>query len=147
MRLLSSSRIAAALILPALGGYAIVQERTTLRVADQKGGTCSQLRAANAPQSLPYNTKWVEFPVATLLAEALNAGAMDAEIIDGAPLLFTLANSMPVKVITVDKSNPTGTAMLVSPNSTLKSGVDSKGKRIATGKGSTGHFVVLKALE
>ncbi|WP_267987069.1 ABC transporter substrate-binding protein, partial [Acinetobacter pittii] len=40
-----------------------------------------------------------------------------------------------------------GTAVLVSPGSTLKSGADLKGKRIATGKGSIGHFVALKALE
>ncbi len=37
--------------------------------------------------------------------------------------------------------------MLVSPGSTLKSGADLKGKRIAIGKGSIGHFVALKALE
>ncbi|VTM56812.1 nitrate/sulfonate/bicarbonate ABC transporter periplasmic protein [Klebsiella pneumoniae] len=47
----------------------------------------------------------------------------------------------------MDKSNPAGTAVLVSPGSTLKSGADLKGKRIATGKGSIGHFVALKALE
>ncbi|KAA8875301.1 aliphatic sulfonate ABC transporter substrate-binding protein [Klebsiella pneumoniae] len=81
------------------------------------------------------------------LAEALNAGAVDAGIIGDAPLLFALANGAPVKAIAVDKSNPAGTAVLVSPGSTLKSGADLKGKRIATGKGSIGHFVALKALE
>ena len=72
---------------------------------------------------------------------------MDAGIIGDAPLLFALANGAPVKAIAVDKSNPAGTAVLVSPGSTLKSGADLKGKRIATGKGSIGHFVALKALE
>jgi sulfonate transport system substrate-binding protein len=37
--------------------------------------------------------------------------------------------------------------VLVSPGSALKSAADLKGKRIATGKGSIGHFVALKALE
>lgn len=78
---------------------------------------------------------------------SLNAGAVDAGIIGDAPLLFALANGAPVKAIAVDKSNPAGTAVLVSPGSTLKSGADLKGKRIATGKGSIGHFVALKALE
>jgi sulfonate transport system substrate-binding protein len=94
-----------------------------------------------------YEIKWAEFPAAAPLAEALNAGAVDAGIIGDAPLLFALANGAPVKAIAVDKSNPAGTAVLVPPGSSLKSAADLKGKRIATGKGSIGHFVALKALQ
>ncbi len=115
MRLSFSGRVAAALMLLALGGYATAQERLTLRIADQKGGMRSQLEAANALQNLPYDIKWAEFPAAAPLAEALNAGAVDAGIIGDAPLLFALANGAPVKAIAVDKSNPAGTAVLVSP--------------------------------
>ncbi len=75
----------------------------------------SQLEAANALQNLPYDIKWAEFPAAAPLAEALNAGAVDAGIIGDAPLLFAPANGAPVKAIAVDKSNPAGTAVLVSP--------------------------------
>lgn len=114
MRLSFSGRVAAALMLLALGGYATAQERLTLRIADQKGGMRSQLEAANALQNLPYDIKWAEFPAAAPLAEALNAGAVDAGIIGDAPLLFALANGAPVKAIAVDKSNPAGTAVLVS---------------------------------
>lgn len=78
MRLSFSGRLAAALMLLALGGYATAQERLTLRIADQKGGMRSQLEAANALQNLPYDIKWAEFPAAAPLAEALNAGAVDA---------------------------------------------------------------------
>ena len=81
MRLSFSGRVAAALMLLALGGYATAQERLTLRIADQKGGMRSQLEAANALQNLPYDIKWAEFPAAAPLAEALNAGAVDAGII------------------------------------------------------------------
>lgn len=88
-----------------------------------------------------------EFPAAAPLAEALNAGAVDAGIIGDAPLLFALANGAPVKAIAVDKSNPAGTAVLVPPGSSLKRAADLKGKRIATGKGSIGHYVALKALQ
>lgn len=126
MRLSFSGRVAAALMLLALGGYATAQERLTLRIADQKGGMRSQLEAANALQNLPYDIKWAEFPAAAPLAEALNAGAVDAGIIGDAPLLFATANGAPVKAIAVDKSNPAGTAVLVSPGSTLKSGADLK---------------------
>ncbi len=64
MRLSFSGRVAAALMLLALGGYATAQERLTLRIADQKGGMRSQLEAANALQNLTYDIKWAEFPAA-----------------------------------------------------------------------------------
>ncbi|SQC84940.1 nitrate/sulfonate/bicarbonate ABC transporter periplasmic protein [Klebsiella pneumoniae] len=108
MRLSFSGRLAAAPMLLALGGYATAQERLTLRIADQKGGMRSQLEAANALQNLPYDIKWAEFPAAAPLAEALNAGAVDAGIIGDAPLLFALANGAPVKAIAVDKKQPGG---------------------------------------
>ncbi len=108
MRLSFSGRLAAALMLLALGGYATAQERLTLRIADQKGGMRSQLEAANALQNLPYDIKWAEFPAAAPLAEALNAGAVDAGIIGDAPLLFALANGAPVKAIAVDKATRRG---------------------------------------
>ncbi|WP_442801657.1 ABC transporter substrate-binding protein [Serratia rubidaea] len=137
-----------AVLLLALAGQALAADtRVTLRIADQKGGMRSQLEAANALSNLPYAIKWAEFPAAAPLAEALNAGAVDAGIIGDAPLLFALAQGAPVKAVAVDKSNPAGTAVLVGENSPLKSGRDLKGKRIATGKGSIGHFVALKALQ
>ena len=141
------ARLVAALMLLALGGVAAAQDRVTLRIADQKGGMRSQLEAANALQNLNYDIRWAEFPAAAPLAEALNAGAVDAGIIGDAPLLFALANGAPVKAIAVDKNNPAGTAVLVSPDSPLHSAADLKGKRIATGKGSIGHFVALRALQ
>ena len=81
MRKLHFTRVAGALMLLALSGYAAAQERITLRIVDQKGGMRSQLEAANALQDLPYEIKWAEFPAAAPLAEALNAGAVDAGII------------------------------------------------------------------
>ena len=144
MRKLHFTRVAGALMLLALSGYTAAQEQITLRIADQKGGMRSQLEAANALLDLSYEIKCAEYPSAAPLAEALNAGAVD---IGDAPLLFALANGAPGKAIAVDKSNPAGTAVLVSPDSALKSAADLKGKRIATGKGSIGHFVALKALE
>lgn len=126
MRRLNVTGLAGVVMLLALSGYAAAQERITLRIADQKGGMRSQLEAANALQDLPYEIKWAEFPAAAPLAEALNAGAVDAGIIGDAPLLFALANGAPVKAIAVDKSNPAGTAVLVSPGSALKSAADLK---------------------
>lgn len=88
----------------------------------------------------------VRIPRRRPLAEALNAGAVDAGIIGDAPLLFALAAGARLKAIAVDKSDPYGTAVLVRGDSPLRSANDLKGQRIATGRGSIGHFVALKAL-
>jgi len=136
--------LAAALLLV---GQASATERLTLRIGDQKGNMRAQLEAADALRDLPYDIHWAEFPAAAPLAEALNAGAIDAGIIGDAPLLFVLASGAPVKAIAVDKSDPYGTALLVRPDAPLHSAADLKGKRIATGRGSIGHHLALKALE
>lgn len=94
----------------------------------------SQLEAANALQNLPYDIKWAEFPAAAPLAEALNAGAVDAGIIGDAPLLFALANGAPVKAIAVDKATRRGPRCWF-PRQRDKNRRRVKGKRIATGKG------------
>ena len=130
-----------------LASQAGAAERLTLRIGDQKGNMRAQLEAADALRDLPYDIHWAEFPAAAPLAEALNAGAIDAGIIGDAPLLFVLASGAPVKAIAVDKSDPYGTALLVLPEAPLHSVTDLKGKRIATGRGSIGHHLALKALD
>jgi sulfonate transport system substrate-binding protein len=129
-----------------LAGQAMAAERLELRIGDQKGNMRAQLEAADALRDLPYDIRWSEFPAAAPLAEALNAGAIDAGIIGDAPLLFALAAGARVKAIAVDKSDAYGTAVLVNADSAFKSAADLKGKRIATGRGSIGHYVALKAL-
>ena len=130
-----------------LATQAFASDRLTLRIGDQKGNMRAQLEAADALRDLPYDIRWAEFPAAAPLAEALNAGAIDAGIIGDAPLLFVLASGAPVKAIAVDKSDPYGTALLVRPDAALHSAADLKGKRIATGRGSIGHHLALKALD
>ncbi|HKM96673.1 MAG TPA: ABC transporter substrate-binding protein [Buttiauxella sp.] len=129
----------------ALWGNA-VQAEVTLRIGDQKGGMRSQLDAAGKLEDLPYKIEWSEFPAAAPLAEALNAGAIDVGIIGDAPLLFAVAAGAQAKAIAVSKADAYGTALLVRPDSPVKSAADLKGKSIATNRGSIGHFVALKAL-
>lgn len=121
-------------------------DSVTLRVADQKGNMRAQLEAAGKLDNLPYKIEWSEFPAAAPLAEALNAQAVDVGIIGDAPLLFAEAAGAQVKAIAVDKSDAYGTALLVRPDSPIKTAADLKGKSIATNRGSIGHFAALKAL-
>ena len=71
------------LLLCLLVGQACADERVTLRLADQKGNMRAQLEAAGALDNLTYDIRWFEFPPPPL-AEALNAGVVDAGIIGDA---------------------------------------------------------------
>ncbi|MGC3815413.1 aliphatic sulfonates ABC transporter substrate-binding protein, partial [Pseudomonas aeruginosa] len=77
----------------------------------------AQVEAAGALDDLSYDIRWFEFPAAPPLAEALNAGAVDARIIGDAPLLFAQAAGARLKAIAVDKSDPYGTAVQVRGDS------------------------------
>ena len=133
-----------ALALPSIGIRA--QSRPVLRAGDQKGGLRALLEAAGALQGLGYDIQWSEFPAAAPLAEALNAEAVDLGPIGDAPLIFALAAGTRVKAIGANRSDAYGTAVLVRPDSPLKTAADLKGKSVATNRGSIGHYVTLKAI-
>lgn len=142
--LAGGSVLAAGLALPALGAHA--QSRPVFKAGDQKGGLRALLEAAGALDGLGYDIQWSEFPAAAPLAEALNAGAVDSGPIGDAPLIFALAAGTRVKAIGANRSDAYGTAVLVRPDSPLRSAADLKGRSVATNRGSIGHFVTLKAI-
>jgi sulfonate transport system substrate-binding protein len=51
-----------------------------------------------------------------------------------------------VKAIGANRSDSYGTAVLVRPDSPLKTAADLKGRSVATNRGSIGHYVTLKAI-
>ena len=130
-----------------VGSGVVHAQAQVLKAGDQKGGLRALLEAANELQGLSYEIQWTEFPAAAPLAEALNAEAVDFGPIGDAPLIFALASGARVKAFAVNRSDPYGTAVLVRPDSPLKTAADLRGKRIATNRGSIGHYVALKALE
>ena len=130
----------------ALPGMVSAQGRPVLKAGDQKGGLRALLEAAGGLEGLGYDIQWSEFPAAAPLAEALNAAAVDSGPIGDAPLIFALAAGTRVKAIGANRSDSYGTAVLVRPDSTLKTAADLKGKSVATNRGSIGHYVTLKAI-
>lgn len=118
-----------------------------LRIADQKGGLKAQLEAAGELKNLPYEIKWSEFAAAAPLLESLNAGAVDVGYAGDAPLIFALAAGAPLKAIGVNQADPYGTAIIANAGTALTDAASLKGKRIATARGSIGHYMALAALE
>jgi sulfonate transport system substrate-binding protein len=119
----------------------------TLRVGDQKGGNQSLLSAAGELSGLPYQIEWSEFPAAAPLLEALNAGAIDVGYVGNAPFFFAYATGVPARIISVVRQNSDGLAIVVPAKSPIQKVRDLKGRRIGTGRGSIGHYLVLATLE
>jgi sulfonate transport system substrate-binding protein len=131
---------------PAFGIARAGHAETTLRVGDQRGNMRSVLEAADALSGVPYQITWTELPAAAPLIEALNAEAIELGVVGDAPFTFGFAAGVPMRVIATRRSTQEGLAIVVPDKSPAHSLADLRGKRIATGRGSVGHFLVLAAL-
>ena len=138
--------LVAALLLIGAASTAAAQQ-TVLRVGDQKGNSQAVMEAAGVLKDVPYRIEWREFPAAAPLLEALGAGALDTGLVGDAPFTFAAAANVPVKAIATIRQTQEGLAVLVPKESPIRSFDDLKGKKIATGRGSIGHQLVIAALE
>jgi sulfonate transport system substrate-binding protein len=130
-----------------LGAISSVRAQTTLRVGDQKGNSQAVMEAAGVLKDVPYKIEWKEFPAAAPLLEALGAGAIDTGLVGDAPFTFAAAANAPVKAIGAIRQSQEGLAILVPRDSKIQSFEDLRNKKIATGRGSIGHQLILAALE
>jgi sulfonate transport system substrate-binding protein len=130
-----------------LSVIASASAQTTLRVGDQKGNSQAVMEAAGVLKDVPYKIEWKEFPAAAPLLEALGAGAIETGLVGDAPFTFAAAANVPVKAIGAIRQSREGLAILVPRESKIQGFEDLRGKKIATGRGSIGHQLILAALE
>jgi sulfonate transport system substrate-binding protein len=130
-----------------LGSAVLAHAQTTLRIGDQKGNSQAVMEAAGVLKDVPYKIEWKEFPAAAPLLEALGAGAIETGLVGDAPFTFAAAANVPVKAIAAVRQSRDGLAVLVPEQSPIKSFDDLRCKKIATGRGSIGHQLILAALE
>ena len=142
-RKLLAQGLAAATVaaLPVFSLPARAQGRPVLKAGDQKGGLRALLEAANGLEGLGYDIQWSEFPAAAPLAEALNAAAVDSGPIGDAPLIFALAAGTRVKAIGANRSDSYGTAVLVRPDSTLKTAAALSASASGAAAGNSDHWM------
>jgi sulfonate transport system substrate-binding protein len=130
-----------------LSAMASANAQAVLRVGDQKGNSQAVMQAAGVLKDVPYRIAWKEFPAAAPLLEALGAGAIDTGLVGDAPFTFAAAANVPVKAIGTIRQSNEGLAILVPRDSKIHRFEDLKGKKIATGRGSIGHQLILAVLE
>lgn len=139
--------LAAAALAAPLAAPRILRAQAPLRVGDQRGNARAVMEAAGVLKEIEGRIAWSEFPAAAPLVEALNADAIDTGLVGDAPFTFGAAAGVPAKAIAATRQRQDGLAILVPKDSPARSFADLRGKRIATGRGSIGHQLVLAALE
>ncbi len=90
---------------------------------------------------------WIEFPAGPQLLEALAAGSLEFGMTGDSPPVFAQAAGKDLLYVGVEPPKPDSSAIIVPPESPLRGLRDLKGRRIALQKGSSAHFLVVRAVE
>jgi sulfonate transport system substrate-binding protein len=122
-----------------------------IRIGTQKGGFFPAVRQRrtleNAFQPQGIEVKWIDFQFGPPLLEAINVGSVDFGYVGDTPPIFAQAASARIRYVAAVKQEGSSEAIIVPKESPIKSLADLKGKRIAFGKGSSAHNLLVAALE
>jgi sulfonate transport system substrate-binding protein len=139
----------------ASGGAAVAQsgkpaESRTLRIAFQKGSvSLAVLKQRGALEArLPgVAITWLEFPAGPQLLEALALDSADFGAVGDSPPVFAQAAGKDLVYVGAEPPKPDSSAILVRQGSPITKLADLKGKRIAFQRGSSAHYLTVRALE
>jgi sulfonate transport system substrate-binding protein len=146
LALVGSAAGAAAL----LGSAAVRAQTAELRIGYQKSSVnLMVVRERKLLESrLPATPlKWVEFPAGPQILEALAVGSLDFGFTGDTPPVFAQAAGKDIWYVGLEPPKPASSAILVPRNSPIRTLVDLKGKRIGFQKGSSSHYLVVRAIE
>ncbi|MBO3748487.1 ABC transporter substrate-binding protein [Streptosporangiaceae bacterium NEAU-GS5] len=150
MRKITSLAVAALLAVAACGTGTTASggnDKVTLRIGDQKGtGLRALLEASGQLKDVPYAVTWAQFTSGPPILEAINAGSVDVGAVGNAPPVFAAAADSKITIIGVAEKGLGGQAIVVPPDSAIKSPADLKGKKVAVAKGSSANFQLLSVL-
>ncbi len=130
-------------------GAASADQAGILHVGSQRGGTKAVMLASHALDGAPYKIEWSEFAAAQPLLEAIGGGAVDLGLAGDAPFMFAYQSGSPVRAVSaqyVTERLAGALAIVVPEGSKAHTIADLKGARIATTRGSIGHYLIIRAL-
>ncbi len=145
--------LAGATALPtSLSSAALAEELPSkLRIGWQKTGALLIVKARKLIEKRlepkGVTVEWVEFPFGPPLLEALQAGAIDYGYTGDAPPIFAQAARADFLYAAAIPARGEGQAILVAPDSPLKSVADLRGRKVAVAKGSSAHNLLVAATE
>jgi len=127
------------------------EKPTEIRIGTQKGGFFPAVRqrrtVEEAFKPLGIEVRWIDFQFGPPLLEAINVGSVDFGFVGDSPPIFAQASGARVRYVAAVKSDGNTQAIIVPKDSPIRTLADLKGKRIAFGKGSSAHNLLVAALE
>ncbi|MBI5262086.1 MAG: aliphatic sulfonate ABC transporter substrate-binding protein [Bradyrhizobium sp.] len=139
--------IAALMTSPALGE----DKPKEIRIGTQKGGFFPAVRQRHTVEDAfkPFGIeiRWIDFQFGPPLLEAINVGSVDFGFVGDSPPIFAQAGGAKIRYVAAVKSEGNTQAIIVPKDSPIRTLADLKGKRIAFGKGSSAHNLLVAALE
>jgi sulfonate transport system substrate-binding protein len=143
--------LASLAISPLISPVQAQQKPAEIRIGTQKGGFFPAVRQRHSIEDafkpLGIEIRWIDFQFGPPLLEAINAGSVDFGFVGDAPPIFAQAGGAGIRYVAAVKSDGNTQAIIVPQNSPIKTLADLKGKRIAFGKGSSAHNLLVAALE
>jgi sulfonate transport system substrate-binding protein len=147
LKLSVGAAVGAALSSRAMAGAGLKE----IRIGTQKGGFFPAVRQRHtledAFKPLDIDIKWIDFQFGPPLLEAINVGSVDFGYVGDTPPIFAQAAGARIRYVAAVKSEGNTQAIVVLQDSPIKTLADLKGKRIAFGKGSSAHNLLVAALE
>jgi sulfonate transport system substrate-binding protein len=121
-----------------------------LRIGFQKGSAnlvFLKLRGTLEKRLPATRVTWVEFPAGPQLLEALAVGSVDFGSTGDSPPVFAQAAGKDLVYVGAEPPKPDASAILVKPDSPIRTLADLKGRKLAFQRGSSAHFLTVRALE
>jgi sulfonate transport system substrate-binding protein len=122
-----------------------------LRIGYQKGDPLNIVKERghleNRLKELGYSVTWNVFPAGPPLLEALSTGNLDVGRTGDSPPVFAQAAGSSLVYVAAGYPKAEGSAILVKKNANIRSLADLKGKTIGLAKGSSAHYLLVKALK
>ena len=122
-----------------------------IRIGTQKGGFFPAVRQRRTVENvfapLGVEVKWIDFQFGPPLLEAINVGSVDFGYVGDSPPIFAQAANARIRYVAGVKQAGNTQAIIVPKDSAIQTLADLKGKRVAFGKGSSAHNLLVAALE
>ena len=90
---------------------------------------------------------WAEFSAGPQLLEALSVGSLEFGLTGDAPPVFSQAAGKDLLYVAAEPPKPDSSAILVLGDSPIRTTAELKGKKFALQKGSSAHYLLVRAVE
>lgn len=127
-----------------------VGKTKVVRLGYQSAGDIVKVRGALEKRLEPLGVKveWSQFAAGPQLLEALNVNKVDLGSVGETPPIFAQAAGTSLVYVAGRKPNEgQGQAVIVQQDSPIKTLADLKGQKVVFQKGSSAHYLLVKALE